>query len=264
MGWGPLFFGYFLAFVPGQNSLLSVAMMLIGGAFMLFGLGKLMRYCHTFVYALGGVGLMMALTLTGIVLTLVFPTPELLAEGAQPADWLRVISDINRFAWIGWLHLLAVGLFHLALAFGVKEIAMRVGVEKNAVRALRNLVMVGIYVLATVLHKSGAGIPYLYAISTLVFLIVAICNSVMLYSCYMRIAPAEGPDAERENAPKKPSRFGFVNRLRAKMQAHEQKAQEADRKYNEQRMREERERQLSRMSKRQRRREEMRERNQKK
>lgn len=259
MGWGPLFFGYFLAFVPGQNSLLSVTMMLLGGAFMLFGLAKLTRYCHTFAYALGGVTLMMTVALVNVVLMLIFPT----ADAESVADWLRALSAVDRYVWLSFLQLLAVGLFHVALAFGVKEIAMRVGVEKNAVRALRNLILMGIYVLATALHMSGASIPYLYAIATLVLLIVSICNCVMLYSCYMRIAPAEGPDAERENRERKPSRFAFVNRLRAKMQEREERAHEADRAYNETRMREEREKQLSRMSKKQRRREEARDRNRK-
>ncbi len=262
MGWGPLFFGYFVAFVPGQNALLTELLLLIGGAFMLWGLTRLSRYCHTFRYAAVGVLLMLALTLTGVVLAVAVPAPSLSTEVGGVADWLRLLDGMQRFAWLGWLQLLSVALFHVALAFSVKELAMRVGLEKNAVRALRNLVMFGVYMVATVLQRSGVAIAHLGEVATVVCLIVGICNSVMLYSCYMRIAPAEGEDAERETTPK-PSRFAAVNRLRAKMKEREDKAREADREYNEQRLREEREKQLSRMSKKQRLREEARDRNKK-
>ena len=257
MGWGPLFFGYFVTFVTGQNALLSTPMMLLGGAFMLWGLARLARYCHTFTYAAVGVLLMMATALANVVLAIVLPTGEI----TSVSDVLRLLSSTDRFVWLGWLTLLTMGLFHLALAFSVKEIAMRVGVQKNAVRALRNLVMVGIYVALTVLQQSGV-MPYSADVATLVLLIVSICNSVMLYSCYMRIAPAEGADAERENV-RKPSRIPWINAMRAKMQEREDRAHEADRQYNEQLLREEREKQLARMSKKQRLREEARDRNKK-
>ena len=39
--------------------LLLVMVLLIGGAFMLWGLMRLSRYCHTFRYATLGVALMM-------------------------------------------------------------------------------------------------------------------------------------------------------------------------------------------------------------
>ncbi|MBO5898636.1 MAG: hypothetical protein J6R04_06465 [Clostridia bacterium] len=260
MGWGPLFFGYFLAFVPGQNVLLSTPMLLIGGGFMLWGLIRLSRYCHTFRYATLGVVLMMATALLGAGLLLVMPPLELSTETLGVADWLRVLSESGRYVWLDWIRLLFLMLFHVALAFSVKEIALRVGVEKNAVRALRNLVLLGVYVLAIVLQSSGVGIAHLAEVATIVLLIVSVCNSVMLYSCYMRIAPAEGEDAEDT---RKPSRFAFVNRFRAKMQEREDKAREADRAYSEQQMREEREKQLSRMSKKQRQREEARDRNRK-
>ena len=261
MGWGPLFFGYFLAFVPGQNILLSTPVLLIGGCFMLWGLTRLSRYCHTFRYALLGVVLMMATALLGAVLPLVLPPPELSTEALGVTGWLRALSEMGqRYVWLDWTRLLFLALFHVALAFSVKEIALRVGVQKNAVRALRNLVLLGVYVLAVVLQMSGVGIPHLTEVATIVCLIVAICNSVMLYSCYMRIAPAEGENAQDA---RKPSRFAFINHLRAKMQEREDKAREADRAYSEQQAREEREKQLSRMSKKQRQREEARDRNKK-
>jgi hypothetical protein len=57
-------------------------------------------------------------------------------------------------------------------------------------------------------------------------LIWVICNCVMLYSCYMRIAPANESDT------RPPSRFAFINRMRAAFDSREQKAIEADRAYH--------------------------------
>ena len=87
----------------------------------------------------------------------------------------------------------------------------------------------------------------------LLMLIFAICYCVLLYSCYMRIAPAE------ETTPtRKPSRFGWVNRLRDAYEEKTQKAIDADRAYHAKNARERLEKKQSRMSKKQQEREEQR------
>lgn len=253
MGWGLLFLGYLLKFILGLNPLFDVILTLPACILMLLGLKKLSLYCHTFHYALWSTALLAAVSVGGLIGAIVAPMGALPSAQAGLADWLRYTATATSAGWFILSEMAAVVLFHAALALGVKDIATRVGVQKNAVRAMRNLVVVGLYAVSFVLAKAApATAGVMMPTAVLIRLVFAVCNSILLYSCYMRIAPAEETKQLR-----KPSRFAWVNRLRDAYDEKTQKAIDADRAYHEKNARERREKQLARMSEKQRKKEEL-------
>ena len=253
MGWGLLFLGYLLKFILGLNPLFDVILTLPACILMLLGLKKLDLYCRTFRYAMWCVALVAAVTVGSLIGALVAPVSALPSAQAPLVDWLRYAARASATDWVTLAEMVAVVLFHAALALGVKDIATRVGVQKNAVRAMRNLVVVGLYAVSLVLAKAApATAGVMMPTTMLIRLVFAVCNGVLLYSCYMRIAPAEETEQLR-----KPSRIAWVNRLRDAYDEKTQKAIDADRAYHEKNARERREKQLARMSEKQRRKEEI-------
>lgn len=237
MGWGLLFFGYFLEYILGMNAMFAPFVHVIGCALMIVGANGLSRYCRSFKRVWVSAWALMV-----------------------PAV-LRTLVDLNAlFAWnipfvggilktaVYWANLYLMVLFHVFLALAVKELALRVGVSKNAVRAVRNLVMMAIYVVLVLIQTIfpvESVLRVLYPVTLLVQLIWVICNCVMLYSCYMRIAPANESDT------RPPSRFAFVNRMRAAFESHEQKAIDADRAYHAENARRANEKRMARSSRKQ-------------
>lgn len=218
MGWGLLFFGYFLEYVLGMNAMFAPFIHVIGCALMIAGAKGLSRYCHSFkrVWVSAWALMVPAVLRTLVDLNTLF-------------SWnIPFVGDILKTA-AHWANLYLMVLFHVFLALAVKELALRVGVSKNAVRAVRNLVMMAIYVVLVLIQTIfpvEAVLRVLYPVMLIAQLIWVICNCVMLYSCYMRIAPANESDT------RPPSRFAFINRMRAAFDSREQKAIEADRAYH--------------------------------
>ena len=114
---------------------------------------------------------------------------------------------------------------------------MRTGVQKNAVRAMTNLAAVVLYEILWVwytLEQQRSISGMLYGFAMLMKLIWIISNLILIGSCYRRICPAGQEVADAKRA-KKPSRFAFVNRVRERYQASEEKAIREDRAYRQQR-----------------------------
>jgi signal transduction histidine kinase len=244
MGWGLLFFGYFLEFILGINSMFAPFVYLIGFAVILMGVSQLARYCKSFLRAKWCVLALMVLSVWRTYAGL----NDLFSLGLPFVN--QTVSSV-----VSWLFFLGMTLFHVFLALSVKELALRVDSNKNAVRALRNLVMYGLYAVAYLLSNTMTGVKSLVPIVLLLWPVWAICNCVMLYSCYMHIVPAD----QEEQAGRPLSRFAFVNRFRAAMDAKEQKAIEADRAYHAENAR----RRMEKLSRKQQARAEAKERNRK-
>ena len=249
MGWGLLFFGYFLEFILGLNAMFAPFVHFVAYALMVVGCNGLARYCKRFFL------------------------PKWCALGLMvPAVW-RTFAEINDYFALGlgflptvvtdvvrWVNFIGVVVFHILLAVAVKELALRVEQSKNAVRAYRNLIMVGLHALLMIVqmvYPAEDVVRVLYPVAVLLQLTWAICNCVMLYSCYMHIAPAN----EREG--RAPSRFAFVNRIRSAMDEREQRAVEADRAYHAENTKKAHDKKMARMSKKQQARERVRDKNRK-
>lgn len=238
MGWGILFFGYFLVFVLGLNPVFQMFLAIPGWLLMLVGLGNLKRYCRSFNHARWCVYPALAVAAWQML------------GGIQTQFQLSLPFLIERVtAVVDWAELLLILLFHTLLALSIKELALRVSVTNNVIRAMRNLVLVWLYGILTLVGgvvSSESLVRTMYPIALLLQLIWAIAFCVLLYSCYMRICPADDTQNVR-----KTSRFGWVNRLRDTMEAKEQKAIEADRAYHQKQARERQEKRLARLSRKQ-------------
>jgi hypothetical protein len=246
MGWGLLFFGYFLEFVLGMNSMFAPFVHVIGYALMAVGINGLRRYCRSF-----GRAYICALVLLLLGIWRMFVGVDEMFSLQLPFLLDGITQTVN------WADFAVMILFHVFLALSVKELALRVSVSKNAVRAMRNLIAFALYAGCYLLLSIVPALKVLIPVTLLLRLFWAICNCVMLYSCYMHIAPAN----EHEERP--PSRFAFVNRMRAAFAAREQKAIEADRVYHAEHARRAHDNKMARLSRKQQAREQARERNKK-
>lgn len=235
MGWGLLFFGYFLEFVLGMNAMFAPFIHLVAYAFIVVGCNGLARYCKKFML------------------------PKWCALGLMvPAVW-RTFVEVNTQLSLGmdflpdavteavrWVNFAGVVVFHVFLTRAIRVLALRVDQTKNVVRAVRNLIMVGLHALLMLIQIAlpmESVVRVLYPVTVLLQLTWAVCNCVMLYSCYMHIAPAN------ESEGRKPSRFALVNRMRDKMEEREQKAIEADRAYHAENAKRAHDKKMARMSK---------------
>lgn len=241
MGWGVLFVGYVCTFVLGMNPVFSVFLALPGWALSAWGLKSLVRYCRTFRYplwcALAALPLCAWQTMQGAADHLSLSVPFLSVNVSAAVDAAATMLSV---------------LYHTLLSFATVEIARRVGLPKNATRAVRNAVLVWLYGIVWALMGllgESAWAASLVGPVLLLRLLWAVLFAVLLYSCYMRICPAE--DGE-ENAPPKPWGIKWIDALRSRAWEKEQKAIQADREYHAKNAAERRDRQLSRLSKKQR------------
>ena len=97
----------------------------------------------------------------------------------------------------------------------VRAIAKETEVDKIAIGAFRNLVFwAGYYILYVIallpFPFAKAYTTYFSAPVLLLYLACIILNLYLIFSCYARICDSEDVEMER-----KPSRFAFVNRMRA-------------------------------------------------
>lgn len=235
MGWGLLFFGYFLEFVLGMNAMFAPFVHLVAYALMVVGCNGLARYGKKFMLPKWCA---LALMLPALWRTFVEIDAQLsLGFGFLP----ETVTEAVR-----WVDFAGVVIFHVFLTMAIRVLALRVDQTKNVVRAVRNLIMMGFYVLLMLIQivwPVESVVRVLYPVTVLLKLTWAICNCVMLYSCYMHIAPAN------ESEGRRPSRFALVNRIRDKMDEREQKAIEADRAYHAENAKRARDKKMARMSK---------------
>ncbi len=212
MGFGLLFFGYLVAQLLSINLYRSF-FRLAGYAILLTAMQKLSRHNRFFAYS----------RLTAIPLVLI----SLAQSGIALCGLLGVSLPESVSALEHPLEsalLLFVLLFHVCLLLAVYTIAVDTELPKLARGARLNLVLTaayglleGIRALPVQLGDSYAGTLYLMAF--LLFLIWTLSCLLLFFRCYMWIC-LEGD----EDMAQKPSRFAFVNAMRARAAEKEQKA----------------------------------------
>lgn len=218
MGFGFLFLGYLIEYILELNAY-GALLYLPGYGLLYLGLMNLQLYCHSFRYAKWATIPLVVLaayrTLEGVGALFSFSVP-LVTE---------TLSTVAHYA-----NMVLVLLFHILLALAIKDLAVRTGVKKIAASALRNMVLVVLYYSVMIpVTVVGTLDSILYGSLLILRLLWAILNCITIYSCYMRICPAD--EAQREQAVK-PSRFGFVNKFREEFQKREDRAIAADRAYH--------------------------------
>ena len=206
MGFGWLFIGYFTATVMTMTSVSFFARP-VGYILMLYALHKLKDYHRDFWLALGGGVGMLALSLVLM------------------ADKLFAFLPMATFCALGYVEMIASFVFHALLLWGIRAIAKQTEVEKISFAATRNFVFFAVYNLLYFIGKIPFDNAEQYAklMSIPVLLLYVAClilNLILIFSCYATIC-----DESDEDMAIKPSRFAFVNEMRA--QAEQRRAEKA-------------------------------------
>ncbi len=210
MGFGTLFVFYIVSFILSFNPYGSF-FRLVGYLGMLLGLWELQQYQKTFLYA-------------------VYTSPALIAVAAyQVCGTLQTSFGIPMpfvtetvTGMVNYVGAAAILFFHAALLYAIWSIAREIGLPRIMQGAIRNGVLIGIYYLLyflTVLPISWPVSVARYVAPTAVLLMFAwaICNAVLIYTCYKNICK-EGD----EDVPLRVSRFAFVNKIRQELERKEQ------------------------------------------
>ncbi len=222
MGFGPLLVGYIFAVVLGYY---VGPAMLLGSLFINFGLLELRKYCPTFLYAI-------------IANACLF-----VYSFYESAKWIEQMFSykILYFAegisyTMNWIGLIVLLVFNLTVLYGVVDMSRRVEYPETKYKAYRNMVYVVVFnmfqlllfIPNTIFSKDSGFFATLLMIMHLVY---TVANSLLLLKCYAMICPEGEEDMHR-----KPSRFEFVNKIRAKRDEREQKAIESTKEYFEKKL----------------------------
>ena len=211
MGFGWLFIGYFTATLMTMNPI-GFLIRPVGYALMLFALHKLKDYHRDFWYGFYGSAAMLALSLV------------LALEGASAFLFERMLIDHlwiseNIKTVLGYVEMVASLAFHAVLLWGIRAIAKETEVDKISFAATRNFVFFAVYnvLYAIALLPFTFAMEYAKLMSIPVMLLYFVClilNLILIFSCYAKIC-----DIADEDMAIKPSRFAFVNRMRAENEA---------------------------------------------
>jgi len=213
MGFGILFFGYFMAMLIFLGAF-SVCRA-IGSALMAWAAVKLRRYHRMF-------DLLLWMSLISVVfygVRAVSDIPLWLTGKALFSD-----TVINIFSVID---IPLTFLFHVCMLMGIHAIAKETGVEKAVLAAIRNLVF---YVLVLILQLLSF-IPTvvtrnLDVVAMILSFVLSVLNLILIFRCYAKICDSEDTEMEQKR-----SRFTFVNRYREELERKNQKAMAAEMEY---------------------------------
>lgn len=206
MGYGTLLFGYFLTYAFSLSRVYFFTD-IIGALVMLWAFSKLIAYNRYYRGAAASGIVFTALCLTGCVAMFARYQPE----------WFTLLLNCLKAA--------ASCTLHVFTLLGIRSIAKGADAPKLAETALRNLVMTGLYyVLYYVVLVTSPLYPdmvsYISFVVYLYWFVAFFCNLVLFYRCFGTFYPADGDPMTRE----KKSRFAIVNKLNAKFDELDEKA----------------------------------------
>lgn len=206
MGYGTLLFGYFLTYAFSLSRVYFFTD-IIGALVMLWAFSKLIAYNRYYRGAAASGIVFTALCLTGCVAMFARYQPE----------WFTLLLNCLKAA--------ASCTLHVFTLLGIRGIAKGADAPKLAETALRNLVMTGLYYLLyyVVLVTSPLypdRVSYISFVVYLYWFVAFFCNLVLFYRCFGTFYPADGDPMTRE----KKSRFAIVNKLNAKFDELDEKA----------------------------------------
>lgn len=204
MGFGVLFFGYFIYFLLQMNPYGYGWILLPFGCLLIVrAVNSLAQYFAKMKYLFISLIPMFLLSLYRLFYGL-----------NTLCGWNIVFAGEVVLHWVAFAERLFLLAFHLIFARAVFEIATDLELPRIRVASVRNFIFVGIYfILYTVAEFPTALTTYLTVLAKIVQIIWIILNVIMIYSCYMNICP-EGEE-DGESAPKR-SRFKFLNNIRDK------------------------------------------------
>ena len=207
MGFGWLFIGYFMATLMSINSF-GFLFWLVGYAIVLIAARKLMAYHTDFRYLCWGSMLMLLVcTVSTASAVTTFLYDQMILDTRIFSECVDVV--------IGIVKMVCDLVFHMSLFLPIRAIAKETEVEKISIATVRNAIFLIVFELLYIV--TSLPIPALAsfsasfrAVSVLGYVICLILNVILIGSCYARIC-----DPSDLDMTPKPSRFAFVNRMRA-------------------------------------------------
>ncbi len=199
MGFGILFFGYFVMFAFSLSSMYFFADV-IGAVITAYAFTKLAQYNTYYKKA--------------TLFALVF----LLFSLVKATDLIfDIYSDGYISLIINILRLASAAVTHVYMFLGARGIALGAGANKLVGKAERNMVMTVLYYIAysvvTNINIASEELDgYLKTVLLIYWVICLILNLSFIYNCFGILAPADEDVNE-----KKTSRFAFINKIDAKM-----------------------------------------------
>ena len=226
MGFGILFIGYLLTYLLSMAGAYGCYPAIIGCALMLYALTKLVEYDGSFKLPF----------FTALPVTLCaaysFATELCRTVGILLPAFLTSQLTLTAVTYSSAIFDLA---FNVTLLYAISHIAKETGVERTKNAAIRNIVVYGVYFLSVLLDESlpenSAARAYTFLAAFALSLLVLALNSIVIFSCYMRICDEGDTEMER-----KESRFEFVNKFNREFDRREEKAHKESRKAREERL----------------------------
>lgn len=209
MGFGTLFFGYFIMFAFSLSSMYFFAD-IIGAVVTIYAFSKLAEYNKYFNIAM--------------LAALLFA----LCSAVNAANMILGLYQTSGIAaqTVSIMRSLFASAIHVFMFLGARGIALGARAEKIAKTAERDMVMIVIYYAAYIIVTSVNGIredilEYFNMFVLIYWLVCFVLNMVFIYKCFAVLVPED----EDENV-KKRSRFAFINKLDDKMDEFEKNRQE--------------------------------------
>ncbi|MBQ9760452.1 MAG: hypothetical protein IJW16_03780 [Clostridia bacterium] len=205
MGFGYLFIGYlitFVLFLTVQAFGVGGLALLVGYGTMMLGLFELTRFNRAFAWAKW---LCVPLLVTSLY--------RLTTDLGTMFLWDSWILGGITATVVAWVQFALTVAFNLAVLYGVRAIALEVELRSIATRAVRNAVFVLLYALVylfanLVFADNQTARGYLLFSVMLTQVVYILLNLILLIGCTKNIC-AEG----EEDVPRKPHRWGFLNKL---------------------------------------------------
>lgn len=218
MGFGFLLIGYIFAFTAAIGlGPYYFAGMVLGGFLMFLGISELKKYSPVFIYAY----------IVNILFLLCSFFRTVAWADSQFVLGLNIASSnietVFKFIEFG-VNL----LFNIMLLYGIADLSRRVDYPETRRKAYRNMIFVGIYNIYQIIMFLPIANDILMSFLPFLQFIYSAINAILIFKCYAMICPAEDADM-----PRKPSRFEFINKMRAASDEREAKAVEDAKKYYE-------------------------------
>ena len=219
MGFGLLLMGYFLGMVMSLN-IFGAFFRLAGFALAAYAARKLSDYHKGFSFLTLASIISVGVSVLGAISSLsAFLYDNMIISEKLIGDGLATAFGYARYG--------AELVFTVALCVAISLIAKETGEIKLRYVAIRNLALYCVYFVLQIIcwlpHEyvgTLLQITALPAVAQLAGFALILLNLLMIFSCYRRIC-----DESDVDMPQKPSRFEFVNQMRAEREEKEKARQ---------------------------------------
>ena len=205
MGFGLLFIGYFVASL-GFVSVLRLA----GYMLTAYSAKKLKQYNTAFGFFEIASGVMLVASFVSTVIDLL---GLIMGEGFVGDTLISIIKNAE---------VILSCAYNIVMLLSIRQIALETEERKISLGAVRNGVFVVIYAVVYMISRLPFEFTkYLSLPLILVQFVWILLNILLIFSCYAKIC-----DEGDVNMERKPSRFAFVNEMRAQSEARQRERDE--------------------------------------